>query len=163
MTVKIICSYCGHHTDRDYPCPKCRRYPVFADEQVPGIEKTPGTEKTPELIRDWPPPWSVTSNGIVDANGRWVTNTTNNALAHRIVELANYAGTASKDAELLDWIEEAAKKSRTGISFDWVPSVEGEPSGFRFMRKHFIGESRKTIRAAIRAAREIIEGKGHKP
>lgn len=68
----------------------------------------------------------------------------------------------SDDAELLDWLETAAKKSRTGISFDWVPAVEDEPSGFRFMRHHLIGDSRKSIRSAIRAARETIEGKGHK-
>lgn len=75
---------------------------------------------------------------------------------------ANSAITPSDDAELLDWLETAAKQSRTGIAFDWVPAVEDEPSGFRFMRHHLIGDSRKSIRGAIRAARETIEGKGHK-
>ena len=57
--------------------------------------------------------------------------------------------------EMLDWLEQQALGSRTGISFDWVPSVEGEPSGYRFMRRHFIGEPAKTLRAAIvRAKRE---------
>jgi hypothetical protein len=56
------------------------------------------------------------------------------------------------DAERLDWLEHQAKRSPTGISFDWVPSVEGEPSGFRFMRKFFIGEARTDIRRAIDAA-----------
>jgi hypothetical protein len=56
------------------------------------------------------------------------------------------------DAELLDWIEERARRSPSGISFDWVPAVEGEPSGFRFMRRFFIGEPRKTIRDAIVSA-----------
>lgn len=53
------------------------------------------------------------------------------------------------DKERLDWLEEQAKKSYTGISFDWIPAVEGERSGFRFMRKHFIGEQAKTLREAI--------------
>jgi hypothetical protein len=71
------------------------------------------------------------------------------------------------DAELLDWLEARTRKSATGISFDWVPSVEGEPSGFRFMRRHCIGDARMSLRAAIVAAmseaemRERIEAKGN--
>jgi hypothetical protein len=53
------------------------------------------------------------------------------------------------DSERIDFLEKSAKKSQTGISFDWVPAVEGEPSGFRFMRRAFIGEPRKHIRDAI--------------
>lgn len=53
------------------------------------------------------------------------------------------------EAGRLDWLEQQARKSRTGISFDWVPTCEGEPSGFRFMRRHFIGEPAKTLRDAI--------------
>ena len=56
------------------------------------------------------------------------------------------------DAERLDFLEKAAKASRTGISFDWIPSVEGEPSGFRFMRRFFISEAKTNIRKAIDAA-----------
>lgn len=56
------------------------------------------------------------------------------------------------DREMIDWLEERARRSPTGISFDWVPTVEGELSGFCFMRRHFIGEPRKTLRAAIEAA-----------
>ena len=51
--------------------------------------------------------------------------------------------------EILTFLEEAARKSRTGISFDWVPSVDGEPSGFRFMRRHHVGEPCKSIKQAI--------------
>lgn len=58
----------------------------------------------------------------------------------------------NSDSDLLDWLESQAKASRTGISFDWVPSVDGEPSGFRFMRRHFIGDQAKTLRDAIRLA-----------
>jgi hypothetical protein len=56
------------------------------------------------------------------------------------------------DTERLDWLEQQARKSRTGISFDWVPSVDGEASGFRFMRKFFIGEAKTNIRSAIDGA-----------
>lgn len=63
------------------------------------------------------------------------------------------------DTEIIDWLETAAKRSPTGISFDHIPSVDGEPSGFRFMRKWFISEPHKTLRSAVRAARDQIEGK----
>lgn len=56
---------------------------------------------------------------------------------------------SSTDGMRLDWLELMARKSRTGISFDWIPSCEGEPSGFRFMRRHHIGEPFKSIRQAI--------------
>jgi hypothetical protein len=56
------------------------------------------------------------------------------------------------DSERLDWLEQAAKRSRTGISFDWVPKFEDERAGFRFMRRFFIGEPRLDIRSAIDAA-----------
>lgn len=56
------------------------------------------------------------------------------------------------DSEMIDWLEQRARKSPTGISFDWVPACEGEPSGFRFMRKFFIGEARRTLRQAIESA-----------
>lgn len=60
----------------------------------------------------------------------------------------------NRDADRLDWLEEQARKSHTGIAFDWVPAVDGEPSGFRFMRRFFIGESAKTLRRAIDLARK---------
>jgi hypothetical protein len=56
------------------------------------------------------------------------------------------------DTEIIDWLELQARKSNTGISFDWVPHCDGDPSGFRFMRRFFIGEARPTLRAAIRDA-----------
>jgi hypothetical protein len=59
------------------------------------------------------------------------------------------------DAEMIDWLEQQARKSPTGISFDWVPVVDGESSGFRFMRRYFIGEQKKTLRSAIRAAAQL--------
>jgi hypothetical protein len=56
------------------------------------------------------------------------------------------------DSEMLDWLEKNARNSLTGISFDWIPSVGGEPFGFRFMRRHFIGGTQKSLRSAIEAA-----------
>jgi hypothetical protein len=59
------------------------------------------------------------------------------------------------DAEMIDWMEKQARKSPTGISFDWIPSVDGERSGFRFMRRHFIGEQKQSLRDAIHAAARL--------
>lgn len=56
------------------------------------------------------------------------------------------------DTEILDWLERATRKSYTGISFDWIPACEGERSGYRFMRKHLIGEQKDSIRNAIMCA-----------
>jgi hypothetical protein len=49
-------------------------------------------------------------------------------------------------------IQRVDQNQPAGISFDWIPSVEGERSGFRFMRRHFIGEQKQTLRGAIREA-----------
>ena len=53
------------------------------------------------------------------------------------------------DKERLDFIEKAARRSLTGVSFDWVPAVEGEPSGYRAMTRHNIREPKKSLRDAI--------------
>ena len=66
-------------------------------------------------------------------------------------------GEAREDKDRLDWLEQAARRSRTGISFDYIPSVEGAPSGWRFMRRFFIGEARKSLRSAIDAARGEVD------
>lgn len=60
--------------------------------------------------------------------------------------------TTKTDTELLNWLETQAKKSRTGVSLDWVPACYGDPSGFRFMRMHFIGDPKKSLRGAIELA-----------
>jgi hypothetical protein len=46
----------------------------------------------PELLRLYPTPWHVTADGIKTASGIWVMSASNPALAHTLVELANYAG-----------------------------------------------------------------------
>ena len=56
------------------------------------------------------------------------------------------------DTERLDFLQRATRASTTGISFDWVPAVEGERSGYRFMRRWNIGEPSHTLRDAIDAA-----------
>lgn len=62
------------------------------------------------------------------------------------------------DTERLAWLEAKARKSQTGISFDYIPSYEGEPSGFRFMRHHHIGEPHKSIRSAIDSEMDAEQG-----
>lgn len=65
------------------------------------------------------------------------------------------AGEAFTDEQRIQWLQKAARKSPTGISFDWVPSTDSEPSGFRFMRRHFVGDACNTLRQAIdRAMRD---------
>lgn len=57
------------------------------------------------------------------------------------------------DTQMLEWLQEQAKKSPTGISFDFVNHVEDGhviERGFRFMRRFFIGEQKPNIRDAIR-------------
>lgn len=58
------------------------------------------------------------------------------------------------DTQLIDWLEAQAKKSRTGISFDFVKKCEADPAGFRFMRRFFIGEPCTNLRKAIELAME---------
>lgn len=53
--------------------------------------------------------------------------------------------------EAFGWLEDQARKSQTGISFDWVPSVEGERSGFRFMRRHFVSDQNSSLLNVITA------------
>lgn len=56
---------------------------------------------------------------------------------------------AKSERQLWFWLEEQAKLSPTGISFDWVPSIEGSPSGWRFMRRHFISEPHESLRQSV--------------
>lgn len=57
------------------------------------------------------------------------------------------------DKEMLDWLEEQAKKSKTGITFEYLPG-----RGFRFMRRHYLSEHCKDLRSAIKAAKYVSEG-----
>lgn len=60
------------------------------------------------------------------------------------------------DTERIDFIEKIAKRSRTGISFDWVPSDEGEHSGYRMMSSHLIRQSYESLRDSIDAAMQAV-------
>jgi len=53
------------------------------------------------------------------------------------------------DTHRIDWLEKQTKRSPTGISFDWVPTVDGHPSGFRFSRRHMIGDAKETLRGCV--------------
>lgn len=66
------------------------------------------------------------------------------------------------DAERLDWLEDQAQTSRTGVSIDYVYDAQDgyvNEKGYRFMRHRFIGPLGKTAREAIDHARRI-EGDG---
>lgn len=58
------------------------------------------------------------------------------------------------DAERLDFLERWAKRSRTGISFDWIPAMDGERSGYRFMTFHNIRDAKGSLRGCIDAELE---------
>lgn len=117
-----------------------------------------------------PTPWALYEHDpliIVDEKGSslgemvpgdpYISRTEALANAALVVAAVNAQARADLDAGLILWLEQQARNSQTGISFDWVPSVEGEPSGWRFMRRHFIGEAKKSLRQAIISAREQIE------
>lgn len=65
-----------------------------------------------------------------------------------------------KDAERLDFIEQRIRKSYTGVSFDWVPSIEYDPSGYRMMWRHTVFDQKKTLRAAIDEAMSKMQASG---
>lgn len=64
--------------------------------------------------------------------------------------------------EALTFLEEQARRSQTGISFDWVPSFGGQPSGFRFMRRHHVGDPTKTLLGAIEKVRAALSNQESK-
>ena len=53
------------------------------------------------------------------------------------------------DTIRFDWLATEATRSPTGVSLDRIPSCDGEPGGYRFMRRHWIGPARRTLREAI--------------
>lgn len=54
-----------------------------------------------------------------------------------------------KDTERLNFIEERARRSRTGVSFDFARPLEGEAGGIRFMHFRVLYGRKKDIRGAI--------------
>lgn len=62
-----------------------------------------------------------------------------------------------KETERLNWLENEAKVSRTGITLGYVNHAEDGQvldKGYRLMRFHEIFETRNTLRDAIDAAME---------
>ena len=65
-----------------------------------------------------------------------------------------------EDAERLDWLEEQAQTSRTGVSIDYVYDAEDgyvNEKGYRFMRHRFIGPLGRSAREAIDHTRRAEE------
>lgn len=54
------------------------------------------------------------------------------------------------DSERLNFLEQTARLSRTGVFFEWVAAFEG--TGYRLMRHNHLGEPKRTIREAIDVA-----------
>lgn len=76
-------------------------------------------------------------------------------LAKLVVQNADLTREVERLQEEFQWLEEQARKSRTGISFDYCRHVEDGQvleRGYRFMRYHELGERKNSIREAIRAA-----------
>ena len=77
------------------------------------------------------------------------------------VKLASTApsdgGNEVKDSALLDWLDEQARNSQTGVSFDYCKYTEDGyviEKGYRFMCRHFLGERKPTLREAVVAAQQ---------
>jgi len=66
---------------------------------------------------------------------------------------------AYTDGDRFAFLEQQAKKSQTGITFDYVPSIDGKPSGWRFMRRHWISEPHKRLRHAVDTAMQAADPK----
>lgn len=58
-------------------------------------------------------------------------------------------GVGSLDSKRLDFLEQQARVSHTGISFDYAQSMDGENGGYRFMRYHKLHQRKPNIREAI--------------
>lgn len=61
------------------------------------------------------------------------------------------------DSERLDFLEQWAKRSRTGVSLEWSPE-----DAFRFMTFHKVDSGQPNVRASIDAARGL-RGSPHQP
>lgn len=103
------------------------------------------------------------SGQTVNALGFWVIGNGPSLLARlrtseaRVKELE---AQSASDAARFEFLEHEARRSQTGISFDFAPRMPeyaDEPSGWRFMRRHYIGDAKKSIRQAIDAARRALQ------
>ena len=80
------------------------------------------------------------------------------ALGVRVVELERENAELLADKERLDWLDEQARRSYTGISIDsWK---EGQSQRmYRFMKYHYAGDPKESLRAVIDAERKAEEGR----
>lgn len=74
-----------------------------------------------------------------------------------IVELKEQLRIALLDTKRINQIEAHIPTSRTGISFDKIPTCEDEPGGFRFMRYHKIFNPEPSLRRCIDMAFNPLE------
>lgn len=57
------------------------------------------------------------------------------------------------DTEIVNWLEEQALLSHTGVSIDTHKDYEAQaPRKWRFMRKHFLGPFEPDLRKAVASA-----------
>ena len=102
--------------------------------------------------------WSIDKQG----DNWFVTYTPpDSGRMREFVKLASTApsdgGNEVKDSALLDWLEEQARNSQTGVSFDYCKYTEDGyviEKGYRFMCRHFLGERKPTLREAVVAAQQ---------
>lgn len=135
------------------------------------VERLATGQRLPFMTDDDPDKLKAERDALaahVAALVEWADSYVGTTGLYEAVEAAREANTTSldrlkaewqADGDRLNWLEHQTRKSRTGISFDWVPTCEGEPSGFRFMRFHHVGTPVKTLRGAIdRELRRQAEG-----
>lgn len=74
-------------------------------------------------------------------------STTQGKAAYEAARRAIDGVSVGADGERIEFLENLAKQSRTGISLDWSPE-----EGYRFMSFHKIDAGQRNVRAAIDAA-----------
>jgi hypothetical protein len=67
---------------------------------------------------------------------------------------------AVTDSEILDFLFKEAKNSYSGVTLQFVPTVEGERGGYRAMRMHKIVGPKDTPREAVLA---LMQAQGALP
>lgn len=61
------------------------------------------------------------------------------------------------DTDIVNWLQQQARKSYTGVSFDF--HKDGNEPRFRYMQRHYSGPERYTLRDAAIAAMNELAGK----
>lgn len=111
---------------------------------------------------DWKLPCDLTAGGVTIGKGcslrtvqhRLQVQHDANVLLMKGQDRADVA-----DTELLNWLESEVLTSYTGISIDKPTLRKGVPHGFRFLRHHYSGTMKPTLREAIEHARTDLSEK----